>query len=83
MYVCYQFRVPRNLRIDIKDRLEEYSQSIEIDIHDCTRNQKSLSSHILNILSKNNSYIEIQSVLNSQCDLFYLGNRLSDSQGTI
>ena len=25
---CYQFRVPRNLRIDIKDRLEEYSQSI-------------------------------------------------------
>ena len=31
-YICYQFRVPRNLRIDIKDRLEEYSQSIEIDI---------------------------------------------------
>ena len=28
--VCYQFRVPRNLRIDIKDRLEEYSQSIEL-----------------------------------------------------
>ena len=27
-YTCYQFRVPRNLRIDIKDRLEEYSQSI-------------------------------------------------------
>ena len=26
--LCYQFRVPRNLRIDIKDRLEEYSQSI-------------------------------------------------------
>ena len=39
--ICYQFCVPRNLRIDIKDRLEEYSQSIEIDIHDCTRNQKS------------------------------------------
>ena len=39
---CYQFRVPRNLRIDIKDRLEEYSQSIEIDIHDCTQSQKSL-----------------------------------------
>ena len=38
---CYQFRVSRNLRIDIKDRLEEYSQSIEIDIHDCTRSQKS------------------------------------------
>ena len=38
---CYQFRVPRNLRIDIKDRLEEYSQSIEIDIHDCTQTQKS------------------------------------------
>ena len=37
MYLCYQFRVPRNLRIDIKDRLEEYSQSIEIDIHDCTQ----------------------------------------------
>ena len=31
-HTCYQFRVPRNLRIDIKDRLEEYSQSIEIDI---------------------------------------------------
>ena len=47
-YVCYQFRVPRNLRIDIKDRLEEYSQSIEIDIHDCTQSQKSqLSSQIL------------------------------------
>ena len=29
-----------------------------------------LSSHILNILLKNNSNIEIQSVLNSQCDLF-------------
>ena len=29
---CYQFRILRNLRIDIKDRLEEYSQSIEIDI---------------------------------------------------
>ena len=41
MYRCYQFRVPRNLRIDIKDRLEEYSQSIEIDIHDCTQTQKS------------------------------------------
>ena len=54
---CYQFRVPRNLRIDIKDRLEEYSQSIEIDIHDCTQSQKSLN-------------IEIQSILNSQCDLF-------------
>ena len=39
--LCYQFRVPRNLRIDIKDRLEEYSQSIEIDIHDCTQTQKS------------------------------------------
>ena len=39
--LCYQFRVPRNLRIDIKDRLEEYSQSIEIDIHDCTQSQKS------------------------------------------
>ena len=39
--ICYQFRVPRNLRIDIKDRLEEYSQSIEIDIHDCTQTQKS------------------------------------------
>ena len=36
-YVCYQFRVPRNLRIDIKDRLEEHSQSIEIDIHVSTR----------------------------------------------
>ena len=22
-YTCYQFRVPRNLRIDIKDRLED------------------------------------------------------------
>ena len=32
-YTCYQFRILRNLRIDIKDRLEEYSQSIEIDIH--------------------------------------------------
>ena len=42
-HVCYQFRVPRNLRIDIKDRLEEYSQSIEIDIHDCTQTQKSQS----------------------------------------
>ena len=39
-YKCYQFRVPRNLRIDIKDRLEEHSQSIEIDIHDCTQSQK-------------------------------------------
>ena len=29
------------MRIDIKDRLEEYSQSIEIDIHDCTQTQKS------------------------------------------
>ena len=35
--VCYQFRILRNLRIDIKDRLEEYSQSIEIDIHACTQ----------------------------------------------
>ena len=26
--LCYQFRILRNLRIDIKDRLEEYSQSI-------------------------------------------------------
>ena len=47
IHACYQFRVPRNLRIDIKDRLEEYSQSIEIDIHDCTQSQKSLSSQIL------------------------------------
>ena len=39
--LCYQFCVPRNLRIDIKDRLEEYSQSIEIDIHDYTQTQKS------------------------------------------
>ena len=39
-YACYQFRILRNLRIDIKDRLEEYSQSIEIDIHDCTQSQK-------------------------------------------
>ena len=29
--VCYQFRILRNLRIDIKDRLEEYSQSIVIN----------------------------------------------------
>ena len=29
---CPTYRVPRNLRIDIKDRLEEHSQSIEIDI---------------------------------------------------
>ena len=29
---CYQFRILRNLRIDIKDRLEEYSQSIVLDI---------------------------------------------------
>ena len=35
--ICYQFRILRNLRIDIKDRLEEYSQSIEIDIHVCTQ----------------------------------------------
>ena len=35
--ICYQFRILRNLRIDIKDRLEEYSQSIEIDIHVNTR----------------------------------------------
>ena len=41
VYICYQFRILRNLRIDIKDRLEEYSQSIEIDIHDCTQSQKS------------------------------------------
>ena len=27
---CSTYRVPRNLRIDIKDRLEEYSQSIEL-----------------------------------------------------
>ena len=40
--ICYQFRVPRNLRIDIKDRLEEYSQSIKIDIHACTQSQKKL-----------------------------------------
>ena len=26
--VCYQFHVPCNLRIDIKDRLEEYSQCV-------------------------------------------------------
>ena len=38
-HVCYQFRILRNLRIDIKDRLEEYSQSIEIDIHVCTQSQ--------------------------------------------
>ena len=38
---CPTYCVPRNLRIDIKDRLEEYSQSIEIDIHDCTQTQKS------------------------------------------
>ena len=36
-YKCYQFRTLRNLRIDIKDRSEEHSQSIEIDIHDCTQ----------------------------------------------
>ena len=34
---CYQFRILCNLRIDIKDRLEEYSQSIELqtngDLH--------------------------------------------------
>ena len=35
--ICYQFRILRNLRIDIKDRLEEHSQSIEIDIHVSTR----------------------------------------------
>ena len=46
---CYQFRVPRNLRIDIKDRLEEYSQSIEIDIHDCTQTQK-IHGHILMVI---------------------------------
>ena len=28
--ICYQFRILRNLRIDIKERLEEYSQSIEL-----------------------------------------------------
>ena len=39
MNKCYQFRILRNLRIDIKDRLEEYSQSIEIDIHVNTRSQ--------------------------------------------
>ena len=27
-FVSHVIRVPRNLRIDIKDRLEEYSQSI-------------------------------------------------------
>ena len=32
-YKCYQFRILRNLRIDIKDRLEEHSQSIVLDIH--------------------------------------------------
>ena len=26
--VCYQFRILRNLRIDIKDRLEKYSQHV-------------------------------------------------------
>ena len=31
-HVCYQFRILRNLGIDIKDRLEEYSQSIELNI---------------------------------------------------
>ena len=41
-HVCYQFRILRNLRIDIKDRLEEYSQSIEIDIHVSTQSQKKL-----------------------------------------
>ena len=40
--VCYQFRILHNLRIDIKDRLEEHSQSIEIDIHACTQSQKKL-----------------------------------------
>ena len=33
MYLCYQFHILRNLRIDIKDILEEYSQSIVLDIH--------------------------------------------------
>ena len=41
-HTCYQFRILRNLRIDIKDRLEEHSQSIEIDIHACTQSQKKL-----------------------------------------
>ena len=41
-YLCYQFCILRNLRIDIKDRLEEYSQSIEIDIHVCTQSQEKL-----------------------------------------
>ena len=42
VHLCYQFRILRNLRIDIKDRLEEYSQSIEIDIHACTQSQEKL-----------------------------------------
>ena len=33
VYTCYQFRILRNLRVDIIDRLEEHSQSIVIDIH--------------------------------------------------
>ena len=43
-YLCYQFRSLRNLRIDIKDRVEEYSQSLVLDIHVVL---KSISLHLL------------------------------------
>ena len=46
---CYQFRILRNLRIDNKDRLEEYSQSIEIDIHACTQSQEKLINKDLRV----------------------------------
>ena len=47
--LCYQFGILRNLRIDIKDRLEEYSQSIGIDIHVNTRSQNNGRSGYLTV----------------------------------
>ena len=49
---CYQFRILRNLRMDIKDRLEEYSQSVEIDILNAIQSSKAKLSLIRNIYEK-------------------------------
>ena len=78
-FVSHVIRVPRNLRIDIKDRLEEYSQSIEIDIHDCTQTQK---SQIFNVNITNTFRAKVIQPICMMVKLFIIFTSLLPSSGT-
>ena len=78
VHLCYQFRTLRNLRIDIKDRLEEYPRSSLISsfrstLSNLKRGQQTIGALVAVVRS--NRYIYIYKQV--QLDSFYFKPKIT------